>query len=155
MHLETQFSIFMVNKPGVLSQILNELAAAKVNIVAITMMDSVEHGVMRLVGGSREKIHKTLNEMNMQFSETQVLCVNLPNKAGAFADVAEKLSRAHINISYAYCTAGARGGRTTGILKVADVKRAIKVLEGHIPEKTNKIKKKTKKTVRRSPASKK
>ena len=90
MHLETQFSVFMVNKPGVLSQILNELAAAKVNIVAMTMMDSVEHGVMRLVGGSREKIHKTLDSMNMQFSETQVLCVNLPNKAGAFADVTGK-----------------------------------------------------------------
>ena len=155
MHLETQFSVFMVNKPGVLSQILNELAAAKVNIVAMTMMDSVEHGVMRLVGGSREKIRTTLDTMNMQFSETQVLCVNLPNKAGAFADVTEKLSKAHINISYAYCTAGARGGRTTGILKVADVKRAIKVLEGHIPEITNKTKKKTKKTVRRSPAARK
>ncbi len=156
MHLETQFSVFMVNKPGVLSQILNELATAKVNIVAMTMMDSVEHGVMRLVGGSREKIRTTLDTMNMQFSETQVLCVNLPNKAGAFADVTEKLSKAHINISYAYCTAGARGGRTTGILKVADVKRAIKILEGHIPEKTNKkTKKKTKKVVRRSPATRK
>jgi hypothetical protein len=58
MHLETQFSVFMVNKPGVLSQILNELAAAKINIVAMTMMDSVEHGVMRLVGLLR-RIYET------------------------------------------------------------------------------------------------
>ena len=72
------------------------------------------------------------NGLNLQFSETDVLCVNLPNKAGAFADVTEKLSSAHINISYAYCTAGARGGRTTGVLKVADVKKAMKVLEGHL-----------------------
>jgi hypothetical protein len=151
MHLETQFSVFMVNKPGVLSQILNELAAAKINIVAMTMMDSVEHGVMRLVGTSTPNIRKTLNQMNQQFSETQVLCVNLPNHAGAFADVTNKLARAHINISYAYCTAGARGGRTTAVLKVADVKKAMKVLGENAAKKVSK----TKKMVRRSPASRK
>jgi hypothetical protein len=151
MHLETQFSVFMVNKPGVLSQILNELAAAKINIVAMTMMDSVEHGVMRLVGTSTPNIRKTLNQMNQQFSETQVLCVNLPNHAGAFADVTNKLARAHINISYAYCTAGARGGRTTAVLKVADVKKAMKVLGENAAKKVSK----TKKVVRRSPASRK
>ncbi len=156
MHLDTQFSIFMVNKPGVLSQILNELAATKINIVAMTMMDSVEHGVMRIVGASHSKIRKTLDKMNMHYSETQVLCLNLPNKVGAFAAVTEKLSKAHINISYAYCTAGARGGRTTGILKVADVKKAIKIIEGHVPDTSHKTKKKkTKKAVRRSPGSRK
>lgn len=154
MHLDTQFSIFMVNKPGVLAQLLNELADGKVNIVAMTMMDSVEHGVMRLVGSGTAKIREVLKKLNMQFSETQVLCVNLPNRAGAFADVTNKLSKAHINISYAYCTAGARGGRTTGVLKVADVKKAIKILEGTstaLHKKTSK----TKKVARRSPASRK
>ena len=151
MHLDTQFSIFMVNKPGVLSQILNELAVAKINIVAMTMMDSVEHGVMRLVGTSQTSVRRTLNKMNQQFSETQVLCVNLPNHAGAFADVTNKLAKSHINISYAYCTAGARGGRTTAVLKVADVKKAMKVLEDHADLKSTK----TKKAVRRSPASRK
>lgn len=151
MHLDTQFSIFMVNKPGVLSQILTELASAKVNIVAMTMMDSVEHGVMRLVGTSAEHIRTTLNKLNQQFSETQVLCANLPNHAGAFADITSKLAKAHVNISYAYCTAGARGGRTTAVLKVADVKKAMKVIEGHADVQN----KKTKKAVRRSPATRK
>ncbi|MHC4580644.1 MAG: ACT domain-containing protein, partial [Planctomycetota bacterium] len=49
MHIATQFSIFMVNKPGVLARVLAEFAQEKINIVAITMMDSVEHGVMRVV----------------------------------------------------------------------------------------------------------
>jgi hypothetical protein len=122
----------MVNKPGVLARILTALASAKVNIVAMTMMDSMEHGVMRLVGSGSGKIREVLNQLNLQFSETEVLCVNLPNKAGAFADVTEKLSTSHINISYAYCTAGARGGRTTGVLKVADVNKAMKVLQSHL-----------------------
>jgi hypothetical protein len=152
MHLDTQFSIFMVNKPGVLSQILTELASAKVNIVAMTMMDSVEHGVMRLVGTSAEHIRTTLNKLNQQFSETQVLCANLPNHAGAFADITSKLAKAHVNISYAYCTAGARGGRTTAVLKVADVKKAMKILSNHTAD-TSSVK--TKKAVRRSPAARK
>jgi hypothetical protein len=154
MHLETQFSIFMVNKPGVLAQLLNVLADNKINIVAITMMDSVEHGVMRMVGGGGDKIREILKKMNLQFNETQVLCVNLPNHAGAFADVTNKLSKAHINISYAYCTAGARGGRTTGVLKVADVKKAMKVLE-ETSVANHKKTSKPKKAVRRSPASRK
>ncbi|HML74428.1 MAG TPA: ACT domain-containing protein [Anaerohalosphaeraceae bacterium] len=130
MHLDTQFSIFMVNKPGVLARVLNTLAVAKINIVAMTMMDSAEHGVMRLVGSSHQRVREVLTQLNMQFSETDVLCVNLPNKAGALADITAKLASAHINIAYAYVTAGARGGRTTGILKVADVKKAMKVLQG-------------------------
>lgn len=152
MHIDTQFSIFMVNKPGVLTQVLNEFAKAKINIIAIAMMDSVEHGVMRVVGGSRHKIREVLDKLNMAYRETDVLCVMLSNKSGALAEVTEKMSKAHINISYAYCTAGARGGRTTGILKVADVNKAIKVLKG---VGTQPHSKKSKKTVRRSPNSKK
>ena len=132
MHIETQFSIFMTNKPGILANILAELAKARINILALTVMDSVEHGVLRVVGTSRENMRKLLAGQNLTFNETDVLCVNLPNKAGAFADVAQKLARSHINISYAYCTAGARGGRTTGILKVANVKKAMKVLKGSV-----------------------
>ncbi|MBE0536392.1 MAG: ACT domain-containing protein [Phycisphaerae bacterium] len=150
MHIETQFSIFMVNKPGVLAKVLNEFAGAKLNIIAITMMDSVEHGVMRVVTGSAEKTRKVLSRLSMPTNETDVLCVHLSNKSGALADITQKLSEAHINISYAYCTAGARGGRTTGILKVADVAKAMKVLKG-IQEKPAK----SKQPVRRSHAARK
>jgi hypothetical protein len=128
MNIEKQFSIFMVNKPGVMAQILTELARAKININALTVMDSVEHGVLRVVCESADKIREVLNQLNMQFSETEVLCVTIDNRAGAFAAIAEKLAKAHINIAYAYVTAGAKGGRTTAVLKVADVKKAIKVL---------------------------
>ena len=149
MHIETQFSVFMINKPGVLAQILDKIAAVKVNVLALTVMDSVEHGVLRVVAASNEKLRKALDQLNVQYSETAVLCINLPNKSGAFADVANKLSHAHINISYAYCTAGARGGRTTSILKVADVKKAMKVLQDKAQTKDAK-----KKTVKRQPKRK-
>ena len=129
MYVATQFSIFMVNKPGVLAQVLGEFARAKINIIAITMMDSVEHGVMRVIFAAPKKAKEVLSKLNMSYRETEVLCVNLANKAGALASVAEKLAKNHINISYAYCTAGAKGGRTTGVLKVANVKKAMRILQ--------------------------
>ena len=129
MRIATQFSIFLINKPGILAQILNELAKAKVNIIAITMMDSVEHGVLRLVAAQPKHAREILKHISVQVNESKVLCVTLPNKPGALASVATKLSEAHININYCYVTAGARGGKTTGILKVADLQKAMKVLE--------------------------
>jgi hypothetical protein len=129
MYIAIQFSIFMVNKPGVLAQLLGEFARAKINVIAMTVMDSVEHGVLRVVLAEPEKAREVLSKLNTPYNETDVLCINLTNKSGALAAVAEKLAKDHINISYAYCTAGAKGGRTTGVLKVADVKKAMRVLQ--------------------------
>ena len=152
MHVETQFSIFLINKPGVLAQTLEALAKEKINILAMTMMDSVEHGVLRLVTTAPSHARKILGNLGVPVNETEVLCVNLANKAGAFADVTGKLSGAHININYAYCTAGARGGRTTGVLKVADVKKAMKVLQNiYTPKPQAKGRKKTAPDARRRP----
>jgi len=129
MYVATQFSIFMVNKPGVLAQVLGEFARAKINVIAMTMMDSVEHGVMRVVFAAPMEAKEVLSKLNMPYNTTDVLCVNLDNKPGALAAVAEKLAKNHINIDYAYCTAGAKGGRTTGVLKVPDVKKAMRILQ--------------------------
>ena len=129
MYVTTQFSVFMVNKPGVLAHILGELAKAKINIIAMTVTDSVEHGVLRVVLDNTDLAEQILGKANLPVNKTEVLCVNLDNKSGALAVVAEKLAVSHINISYAYCTAGAKGGRTTGVLKVADVKKAMKILQ--------------------------
>lgn len=134
MYTAPQFSVFMVNKPGVLARVLGEFAKAKINITAITMMDSVEHGVMRVVFEKPETAREVLSKLNMPYNETDVLCVDLANKSGALAVVSEKLSKGHVNISYAYCTAGGKGGRTTGVLKVSDVKKAMKLLENHNKE---------------------
>lgn len=148
MNVATQFSIFMVNKPGVLAQVLGEFARAKINIIAVTMMDSVEHGVMRVIFAAPKRAREVLSKLNMPYNETEVLCVSLTNRSGALATVAERLAKSHINISYAYCTAGAKGGRTTGVLKVADVKKAMRVLQQNRRKES-----KSKPVVRRPKAS--
>jgi hypothetical protein len=144
----------MVNKPGILAQVLGEFASGQINILAMTMMDSVEHGVMRVVFTRPEPAREVLKKLNLPFSETQVLCVSLNNKSGELATLAEKLAKNHINITYAYCTAGAKGGKTTGVFKVADVKKATKILECHENKKQQNKKTKSK-PVRRSRSSKK
>ncbi|MDH4240620.1 MAG: ACT domain-containing protein [Phycisphaerae bacterium] len=150
MYVTLQFSIFMVNKPGVLAQVLGEFARAKINVTAMTMMDSVEHGVLRVVVAAPERAKEVLSKLNMPYNQTEVLCVTLDNKAGALAAVAEKLAKNHINISYAYCTAGAKGGRTTGVLKIADVKKAMRLLQ-----QNHKKNSKSQPVVRRSRSSRK
>lgn len=125
----TQFSIFLANKPGVLSTIFRDLARAKINIQTITMMDSTEHGVLRVTVDDAAATRQVLRDSNLPVTETDVLAVTLPNRPGAVADMCERLSSAHINIAYMYCTSGGRGGKTVVVIKVPDIKKAMKVLE--------------------------
>ena len=144
MFMQTQFSIFLINKPGVLANTLEMLAKNKVNILALTMMDSAEHGVLRLVTKDREHTADVLKGLSLTVNETDVLCLTLSNQAGALAEVAQKLSSEHMNITYAYCTAGAKGGKTTGIIKVGDISKAIKILSKKGPRTPAKVKAKKK-----------
>jgi hypothetical protein len=126
---QTQFSVFLVNKPGVLAQVTRALADEKVNVVAMTLVDSQEHGVLRLVAANSDQARKVLTKLNLPLTETDVLSLDLSNRPGALADIAGVLGENHVNINYAYCTSGAPGGRTTGIFKVADPAKAIRVLK--------------------------
>jgi len=126
---DIQFSVFLVNKPGVLAQVTGAIARAKVNVLAMTLVDSQEHGVLRVVADDAASARAVLAKLNLPMTETEVLCLDLPNRPGALADVATVLGENHVNINYAYCTSGAPGGRTTGIFKVADPKKAMHVLK--------------------------
>ena len=127
METAVQFSIFLVNKPGVLSQILSELAKAKINVIAIAMMDSQEHGVLRMVVDDPKSAREVLKKLNAQVAEAEMLAVTLPNRPGAAADLCDRLAAKHIAIGYMYCTGGARGGKTLVLLKVPDIKKATRV----------------------------
>jgi hypothetical protein len=151
MQVMTQFSVFLINKPGVLAGVAVALAKAHVNLTALTLMDSLEHGVMRMVCKDAEGARKVLGKTHDRWSETDVLVVELENRPGVFAQVAKKLADAHINISYAYVTGGAGDGRTTAVFKVADLKKARKVLA---PVKPPAKDKRAARTVRKSRSKK-
>ena len=129
MQIVTQFSVFLINNPGVLAQVVGAFAEARVNVMALTLVDSREHGVLRVVADEANRLRSVLKKLNLPMHETQVLAVELANHAGALAGVLETLAKEHIDIHYAYVTAGAPGGKTTGILHVDLLGRAVKVLE--------------------------
>src|ERR1051326_2060207 len=126
--LVTQFSVFLVNKPGVLAQVTKALADAKVNLMAMTLVDSQEHGVLRMVIEDAPSARQVLTRLNLPMTETEVMCLDLSNRPGALADIATLLGQNHININYAYCTSGAPGGRTTGIFKVTEQDKAMRLM---------------------------
>lgn len=134
LRVETQFSVFLVNKPGVLAQVTRSLADEKVNVVAMTLVDSQEHGVLRFVAEDAPSTREVLKKLNLPMTETDVLCMELSNRPGALADVAGLLGQNHININYAYVTSGAPGGRTTGVFKVADNNKAQRILKEKAPK---------------------
>lgn len=128
MHVDTQFSVFLVNKPGVLAQVTKIIAKAHVNLTAMTLVDSSEHGVLRFVCDNSEKAREVLKTKHDHWTETEVLVMHLQNRPGVLAAVAQELADAHVNISYAYTSGGAPGGKTTCVFKVADIKKALKLL---------------------------
>jgi len=135
MRIATQFSVYLVNKPGVLANVTGALAKHKVNIVALALMDSGEHGALRIVCDDAERARKVLGHAHDRWTECEVLAIDLENKPGAFSAVTQELAAEHINITYAYCTGGAVGGRVTAIFKVSDMNKALKLFEADKPEK--------------------
>ena len=124
-----QFSVFLINRPGILSQVFRDLAKGKVNITSISMMDTTEHGVLRLVVDDPAGARAVFKQVGVPVSEAEVLAVTLSNRPGAAADLCERLAAKHVNIAYMYCTSGAKGGKTLVVFKVPDIKKAIKVLD--------------------------
>ena len=130
MRTATEFSVFLINQPGVLAAVTGALAKARINIIALTLTDSGDHGVLRIVCDHPAEARTVLGKAHDRWAESEVLVLELENRPGAFAAVAQKLADEHVNIDYAYCTGGAKGGRTTAVFKVNDLIHASHVLGG-------------------------
>ena len=148
METTKQISVFLENKPGRLANVLLALAREKVNVIALTIMDSHEHSVLRLVISDVPSTTQVLQGLNTNYTETDVLMVELRNQPGALAHVCEQLAGAHVNIEYAYVSSGGRNGKVFGIFKVSNNQKAMQVLaspannnsrraEARLPRKLN------------------
>jgi hypothetical protein len=130
METTKQVSIFLDNKPGRLANVLSALAKEKINVTALTVMDSHEHSVLRAVTDDAAKTLKVLKTLGIHCGESDVLLIELRNQPGALANVCETLAAEHINIDYCYASSGGRNGRVFGIFKVSNTDRAKNVLSG-------------------------
>lgn len=128
MHITQQLAVFLDNRPGSLARLCDALAAAKVNIYAITSSDTVDHIVVRLVLSDPKKARAVFDQHNVLTVETEVLMIDGDNKPGSLAEIAHKLSQAKINIEYCYCATSPQAKKGLLILRASDTRKALKVL---------------------------
>jgi hypothetical protein len=108
--------------------VCDALAAAQINIYAISISDTVDHSVIRLVVSDPAKALFVFEEHGTLVVEDDVLMITGDNKPGSLATLAHKLAAAKINIVYAYCATSPDAKRGLMILRVSDAKKAMKVL---------------------------
>ena len=126
--IDIQFSIFLINKPGVLSSVTSALSKAGVNLFALSLVDSGEHGVLRVVGDDPEKTRQALSDSHDRWTETDILVVPISNEPGSFAKIAGLLSEKNCDVVYSYCTSSEAGDSTVAIFKCKDLKQALEIL---------------------------
>jgi hypothetical protein len=128
MQISTQLAIFLANQPGALARVCDALSEAKINILAASTSDTVDHTVLRLIVSDAHRAIFLLEERGMLVVESDVVLVEVPNRVGALAAIAQRLAAAQVNIEHLYCTtpAKARGGLL--VLRVTNPKKALKVL---------------------------
>jgi hypothetical protein len=128
MQIAKQLALFLENRPGTLARVCDALNAAKINIYAVSTSDTVDHSVVRMVVSDPVKALFIFEAHGTMVVEDDVLMITGDNKPGTLASVAHKLSRAKINIEYAYCATPPDAKRGLLILRVSDAKKALKVL---------------------------
>lgn len=128
MEIGIQLAVFLDNRPGTLARVCDALGAAKINIYAISTSDTVDHTVIRLVVSDPDRAMRMFEEHGTLVVEDEVLMVEGTNKAGALADLARRLAAKKINIEYLYSATHPTVRKGMMIMRVSDVRRALKVL---------------------------
>ena len=128
MKAATQFSVMLPNKPGELGKLCRRLARAKVNIVAISVAETTEQGVVRLVVDGVSAARDALKKSKLSFVTARVLLVDLPNEPGALAEAAGALAAKKVNVQFVYGSTVRAGEEVTVVVGVDDVDAAKKVL---------------------------
>jgi len=128
MEIVQQLSVFLANKPGTLADVCNELAKAGINIFALTISDTADHSVVRMVVSKPAKALAIFEERGVLTVESKVLVIENNNKPGSLAKLAARLAKAKINIEYAYLATSPGAKKGMLVLRVDDTKGALKVL---------------------------
>ena len=123
-----QMAVFMENRPGMLARTCQALAAAKINILALSILDTVDHAIIRMVVDKPKEAEDVLSRMHAMVQRHDVVVMDMPNAVGALAGVAERLAEAGINIEYAYCTTSPNHSAGALVLRTNDLEATISAL---------------------------
>jgi len=123
-----QISVFLENKSGRLSEVTRVLGDHELNIRALSLADTADFGILRLIINEPDKAWRVLKERGFTVSETEVLAVEVPDDPGGLAGVLELLEGESINIEYTYAFVGKRQGNALVVFKLEDTDKAIGTL---------------------------
>ncbi len=125
-----QVSVFLENKSGRLAEVTHALAEAGVNIRALSLAETIDYGVLRLIVDKPLEAKQALNGAGFTVTETEVIAVEMPDRPGGLAGIVDLLTQRGLNIEYLYAFVGQRGENAIVIFRIDNVSEAVSALQG-------------------------
>ncbi len=124
-----QISVFLENKKGRLWEALDVLSKAQINIRALSIADTSEFGILRLIVPDPEKAKKVLAKSNFTVRENDVIAVCVSDKPRGLAGVLKILTDADINVEYVYAFVEKSGKKAVVVLRTENISKGKKALK--------------------------
>ena len=129
-----QLSIFVENKFGRLEAIIDCLSKNNINLRALSLADTADYGVLRVIVDDADKAKVALSEIGVISKLTDVVAVYLDDRSGGLASVLSVLINKDVSVEYMYAFLGRKEGKALMVLKADDEQKAEKVLaDNNIP----------------------
>jgi hypothetical protein len=122
-----QLSVFLENKSGRLQEVLDVLGSENINITALTIADTSEYGILRLIVNDPENGYKHLKARGFSVNLTDVLSLLVSHKAGSLSKVLKKFSEEKLSIEYMY--AFSLGDKAIIVLRTDDRNKAFEIVD--------------------------
>ena len=126
-----QISVFLENKTGRLADVTRLIADASVNIRAISIADTADFGILRLIVDKPPEAVEALSKGGFTTRMTDVLAIEIPDRPGSLAQVMEVFKETGVNIEYLYASLEKDNSTAVVIFKVEDIAHCLKIVEGH------------------------
>lgn len=125
----SQLSVFVENKQGSMSRIAEVLAEAGIDIRALTIADTTDFGILRLIVRNTDEARRVLQDNNFVVSVNQVIGIEVPDKVGGLAKVLRVLDDALVNIEYMYDFLAIKEEKAYIIVRVENNAKTVDLLE--------------------------
>jgi hypothetical protein len=123
-----QISVFLENKAGRLAEVTRVLSEAGVNIRALSLADTSDFGILRLIVNDNDRAKEVLREHGFTVGKTDVVAVEVEDRPGGLYKILEMLHKANINVEYMYAFVQQSGDNAVIIFRFDNLDEAVKVL---------------------------
>lgn len=126
-----QISIFLENKAGRLAEVTQTLSNAGISIRALSLADTSDFGILRIIVGDHERAKAVLKEKGFTIGRTSVVAAEVEDKPGGLHHILQLLSEYNINVEYMYAFVQKDTPNATMIFRFDKVDKAVEVLKEH------------------------